>query len=177
MDTIPLIKYSAPKELSCRSSQPITSTTYELRPRLIEMVQSHTFSGKLDEDPILHLRTFDEICNCLRIEGMTDETIRWMLFPFSLKGRARQWYDQTKEEKKGDWGILSTDFWSAFYPVSKVVNHRTQILSFKQKDNESMSSAWDRFDLLYKSEPDLALQDQSYSNTFMWVLIKNVEKN
>ena len=132
MDNTPLNTYSAPKELSYRSSQPITSTAYELRPRLIEMVQSQTFSGMPDEDPILHLRTFDEICNCLRIEGMSDETIRWTLFPFSLKGRARQWYDLTKVEKKGDWGALKTDFWSAFYPISKVVKLRTQILSFKQ---------------------------------------------
>ena len=105
------------------------------------MVQSHTFLGKLDKDPTLHLQTFEETCNCLRIEGMSDETIRWKLLPFSLRGKAHQWYDRTKEEKKGDWGTLSTNFWSAFYPVSKVVDIRTQILSFKQKDNESLSSS------------------------------------
>jgi hypothetical protein len=90
---------------------------------------------------------------------MSDKTIRWKLFPFTLKGKARQWYDRAKEKMKGDWGILRADFSMDFYPFSKVVDLRIKIISFKQGDNESMSSSWEHFELLCKSGSDLSLQD------------------
>jgi hypothetical protein len=59
---------------------------------------------------------------------------------------------------KGDWGTLRADFCMDFYLISKVVDLRIKIMSFKQGDNESMSSSWDCFELLCKSGPDLSLQ-------------------
>jgi hypothetical protein len=141
------------------SSKLILSDAYELRPWLIEMVQTNTFLGIEDEDPYHHLQQFEQTCDCLHIEGMSDETIRWKFFPFTLKGKTRQWYDRTKEKMKGDWEILRAGFCMDFYPLSKVVDLRIKIISFKLGDNESMSSSWERFELLCNSEPDLSLQD------------------
>jgi hypothetical protein len=91
MDTTLIKDFSA--ELSLRpmpSSKPILSDAYELRPRLIEMVQTNTFFGIEDKDPYHHLQQFEQTCDCLHIEGMSDETIHWKHFPFTLKGKARQ---------------------------------------------------------------------------------------
>jgi hypothetical protein len=58
MDTTLMKEFSAPSELSLRpmqSSKPILSDAYELRPRLIEMIQTNTFLGIKDEDPYHHL--------------------------------------------------------------------------------------------------------------------------
>jgi hypothetical protein len=162
MDTTLIKDFSAPSELSLRpmaSSKPILADAYELRPRLIEMVQTNTFLGIEDEDPYHHLQQFEQTCDCLHIEGMSDETIRWKLFPFTLKGKACQWYDRTKEKMKGDWGILRAYFCIHFYTLSKVVDLGIKIISFKQGDIESMSSSWERFELLCKFGPDLSLQD------------------
>jgi hypothetical protein len=60
---------------------------------------------------------------------------------------------------KGDWGALHADFCMDFYPLSKVVDLRIKIISFKQGDNESMSSSWEHFEFLCKSGPHLSLQD------------------
>jgi hypothetical protein len=54
------------------------------------MVQSLSFLGEDDENPYLHVRDFEQTCDYLRIEGISDQTLRWKLFPFSLKGKARQ---------------------------------------------------------------------------------------
>jgi hypothetical protein len=105
MDTTLIKDFSAPTELSLRpmpSSKPILSDAYELRPLLIEMVQTNTFLVIEDEDPYHHLQQFEQTCDCLHIDGMSDETIRWKLFPFTLKGKAHQWYNRTKEKMKGD---------------------------------------------------------------------------
>jgi len=86
MDTTSIKNFSAPTELSLRpvpSSKPILSEAYELRPQLIEMVQTNIFLGIEDEDPYHHLQEFEQTCDCLHIEGMSDETIRWKLFPFT----------------------------------------------------------------------------------------------
>jgi hypothetical protein len=92
------------------SLKPILFNSYELRPRLIEMVQTNTFLGIEDEDPYHHLQQFEETCDCRHIEGMSDETIHWKLIQFTPKGKAHQWYDRTKEKMKGDWGTLRANF-------------------------------------------------------------------
>jgi hypothetical protein len=60
---------------------------------------------------------------------------------------------------KGGWGTLRADFCMDFCPLSKLVDLRINIISFRQGDNESMSTSWERFELLCKSRPDLSLQD------------------
>jgi hypothetical protein len=80
MDTTLIKDFSAPSELSLRpmpSSKPILADAHELRPWLIEMVQTNTFLGIEDEDPYHHLQQFEQTCDCLHIEGMLDETIHW----------------------------------------------------------------------------------------------------
>jgi hypothetical protein len=118
-----------PKE----SFKPILAPAYELRPRLIEMVQNHPFSGKEDENSYLHLRDFEQTCDCLHIAGMSDEILRWKLFPFSLRGRARIWYDRTVESKQGDWGSLRSSFCLDFFPIHKAVNLRAEVITFFKK--------------------------------------------
>jgi hypothetical protein len=105
------------------------------------MVYNQSFLEKEDKNSYLHLQEFEQTCDCLCIEGMFDETLRWKLFPFSLKGRAKQQYSQTIESKQGDWGTLRSSFCSDFFPISKVVSLRANVLSFKQKDNESLATS------------------------------------
>jgi hypothetical protein len=95
------------------------------------MVQNQSFSGMVDENPYLHIQEFEQTCGCLCIEGMSNETLRWKLFPFSLKGRAKKWYNRTVEKKQGDWGTLRSSFFLDFFPISKVVSLRIKVLSFK----------------------------------------------
>jgi hypothetical protein len=65
--------------------------------------------------------------------------------------------DQREDERQ--LGTLRADFCMDFYPLSKVVDLRIKIISFQQGDNESLSSCWERFELLCKLGPDLSLQD------------------
>ena len=70
------------------------------------MIQTLSFSGKEDENPYLHIRAFEQTCDCLHIGGISDKTLRWKLFPFSLRGEARQWYNQKVSQQRGEWGVL-----------------------------------------------------------------------
>jgi len=72
-----------------QSSKPITTFSFELYPGFIAMVREQTFSGHDNENPYHHLREFEQLCSCLSIAGMAQETLRWKLFPFSLNERVR----------------------------------------------------------------------------------------
>jgi hypothetical protein len=105
---------------------------------------------------------------------MSDETLRWKPFPFSLKGRAKKWYNRTVEKEEGDWVTLRSSFCLEFFPVSKVVSLRTKILSFKQEDNESLATSWDRFNYLIEYGPDFLIEfGPFFFNIFIWVLKHN----
>jgi hypothetical protein len=66
--------------------------SYELHPGFIAMVQEQSFLRMDYENPYDHLREFEQLCTCLTNEGMSHETLRWKLFPFSLDERAKHWY-------------------------------------------------------------------------------------
>jgi hypothetical protein len=90
---------------------------------------------------------------------MSDETLRWKLFPFSLEGKAKIWYSRTAPSKEGSWEALCSSFCLDFFPISKIICLCLEILSFTQKDNESLVAAWERFDHLVHSGPSLSIPD------------------
>jgi hypothetical protein len=71
--------------------------TFELKPALINMVQQSTFYGKASEDANAHLQHFLEIYNTLTIRRVTQDAVRLCLFPFSLLGKAKQWFYSNKD--------------------------------------------------------------------------------
>jgi hypothetical protein len=130
---IPIFQFSAPTETNLvpwESSQSIQTPRYRLNQWLIAMVQSLSFLGGVDKNSYLHIRDFEQTCDCLRIEGMSDQTLHWKLFPFSLKGKARQWYDKAVGKQQGDWGSLRSNFCLDFYPISQMVDLRVKVLTF-----------------------------------------------
>ena len=65
--------------------------------------QGNSFSGRDCENPYHHLRKFEQVCSCKKISGMTHETLKWKLFPFSLSGEAKQWYIRVVGGVNGSW--------------------------------------------------------------------------
>ena len=87
LQSTPIYQYGASTGTSLQSqesSKPILTPGYELRPWLINMVQDQPISGEDDENPYSHLNEFEQTYACLHIAGMSDETLWWKLFPFSM---------------------------------------------------------------------------------------------
>jgi hypothetical protein len=136
-----LYQYGAPTGMSlmpAESSKPILSFGYELSLELINMAQDQSFSGDVSENPYSHLCDFEQTCTCRHIEGMSDETLRWKLFPFSLTGEAKRWYKIHIGSSHGDWEALRSSFCLQFFPIYKVVKLYLEILSFKQQKKDSL---------------------------------------
>jgi hypothetical protein len=144
MDSTPIYKFSTPKSKFLEpplSSHPILTDGYELCPAFIAMVREQSFSRQEDENPYIHLQKFEQLCSCLIFSSMAQETIKWKLFPFSLLGRAKQWYAHAVGGVHGNWDELRDKFCLAFFPLSRIATLRIELLTFQQKEKETIGAA------------------------------------
>jgi hypothetical protein len=103
---------------------------------------------------------------------MLDETLRWKLFPFFLTGMAKHGYNQTVESLQGYWEVLCSRFCLYFFPISRVVSLRLEVLNFKQKQKESLGESWVRFNSLTTTGSNLAIQDPILLQHFYMGLVR-----
>ena len=121
--------------------QPINANNFELKSALINMVQQNQYEGLPHEDPHVHLATFLEITNTVKMNGVTKDVITMRLFPFSLRDKARGWLQSLQPSSINTWEEFSQRFLSKFFPPSKTSQLRGEIAHFRQMD----------FELLYKA--------------------------
>ncbi|KAL6559596.1 hypothetical protein OROGR_004713 [Orobanche gracilis] len=124
---------------------PINATNFELKPALISMVQQNQFGGFTTEDPHAHLHHFMQICDTVKMNGVSDDAIKLKLFPFSLREKARNWLGTFPRGSISSWEDLSEKFLFKFFPPNKTMKLKSEITQFRQMDGESLYEAWERF--------------------------------
>jgi hypothetical protein len=137
-------EFSAPSNTNVPTGPTTTvgDGNFELMPALINMVQANPFSGKPNEDGNAHLQHFLEVCRTFTIRGVTNDAIRLCLFPFSLLGKAKQWF-YVERDAIHTWDKCSKAFLTKFFPVGKTNVLRARISGFQQQNDESMSETWE----------------------------------
>ena len=60
------------------------------------MVQASPFCGKPNEDANIHLHNFLELYDIVVIRRVAADVVKLRLFPFSLLGKAKQWFYKGK---------------------------------------------------------------------------------
>jgi hypothetical protein len=123
------------------------------------MVRELNFSRGLDENSYTHLQEFEEICATFMVSGMNHETLKWKAFPFSLTGWAKQWYKFHVSRCHVSWVILKDQLCFAFFPLSKIIDLRNEVLNFSRKEGESLGAAWSRYNQLTLSGLELSIPD------------------
>ena len=104
--------------------------SFELKPRVIHMVQAIPFCRLASEDANNHLQQFLEICIMFTIKGATPDAIRLRLFLFSLVRKAKQWFYLNKAELT-TWNACSNAFLVKYFTLGKTSALRNQISSFQ----------------------------------------------
>ncbi|XP_073017834.1 uncharacterized protein [Primulina eburnea] len=132
----------------------IAANNFELKPVLINMVQQNQFGGAATADPHLHLRTFLEITDTVKINGVSDEIIRLRLFPFSLRDQARSWLQSLPLGSITTWADLVTKFLSKYFPPAKSAQLKIDITNFRQREFEVLYEAWERYKELLRKCPN-----------------------
>ena len=95
------------------------TTNLVMSPALIQLVQSNQFNGLSNENPYKHLTIFGEICNTVKMAGVSDERIRLSLFPFSLGGNAKDWLHSFAEGTFRNWDALAKQFVTRFFSTNQ----------------------------------------------------------
>ena len=91
---------------------------FELKSRLVNMVQASPFCGKASEDANAHLQNFLEVSNTFNPKGTTLDIECIRLFPFSLLGKAKTRFYSNKEAFT-TWEACSDAFLAKYFPVGK----------------------------------------------------------
>jgi len=65
----------------------------------IQLVQNTCqFGGEFDEDANEYIKSFLEICETQKHNGVSSDTIRLMFFPFSIKDKSKIWFYSLPKE-------------------------------------------------------------------------------
>ena len=130
---------------------------------VVNLIQQNCFHGLENENPHEHLNIFLQCCSAVKNVAAGLDYVRLSLFPFSLRDRARAWFFSLPQGSIRSWDELSAVFMEKYYPMRRTVRVRSDISSFKQGFDESLSEAWDRFNGLLRSCPHHNFSD--------WILV------
>jgi hypothetical protein len=116
---------------------------FEIKTSTICMVQHSPFIGK--EDLNLHLQAFVQLCQTFNMDGVTQDQMRERLFPFSLLGKALQWFYSQPVETVQDWNALIRACMKENYSLGKTQSLCNKIATFAQYPTETISELFKRF--------------------------------
>ena len=68
----------------------IKTDSYEVSPSLLNLITREQFGGSA-VDASMHLHDFVEICDMQKFENVESDVLKLKLFPFSLRGKAKEW--------------------------------------------------------------------------------------
>ena len=125
---------------SCIVLPPNNAHNFEIKPGTINMFPKFTSN----DHPYLFIREFEEVCATLRIQQLTDDSIRLRLITFALKDIAKKWLCNLPPNSITSWDQLTVSFLQKFFPNSKTTKIWMEIIQFKQDDNESLWSYMER---------------------------------
>nr|GEW76281.1 reverse transcriptase domain-containing protein [Tanacetum cinerariifolium] len=80
----------------------ILAENFEIRTGLLLLIQANKFHGFESNNPHDHIRSFNRITSTLKFRNVPNDAIKHMLFPYSLEGATKIWY-----EKEPPWSILT----------------------------------------------------------------------
>ena len=124
------------------------------------------FSGVSTDDAAVHLNNFVELCEMQKLKEVDGDIIKLKLFPFSLRGRAKEWLLSLPRNSIDSWTKCKDAFIGKYYPPAKIISLRSSIMNFKQFDNEHVAQAWERMKSLVKNCPTHGLTTWMIIQTF-----------
>ena len=134
LDNRTLMDYLAPANQTVRNAisiPTIEANNFEMRVPLIQMMQSIQFGGIPGEDPHMHIRKFLQLANTIKMNGVSTDTIRLMLFPFSVTDRVMNWFNNSLPEGSiTTWDQLQRQFLAHYFPPSLASKYLTEIACF-----------------------------------------------
>jgi hypothetical protein len=78
------------------------------------------FSGVSTDDAAAHLNNFVELCEMQKYKDVDGDIIKLKLFPFSLRGRAKEWLLSLPRNSIDSWIKCKDAFIGKYYPLLRL---------------------------------------------------------
>ncbi|GJT52953.1 reverse transcriptase domain-containing protein [Tanacetum coccineum] len=144
----------------------INADHFDIKTNLLQLVQANPFHGYERENPHAHINSFKRITSTLRFRDVPNDVIKLMMFPYSLEGNARLWYEKEPPNSILTWEDLVTKFVNQFFPPSKTTHLKNEISRFTQKFEETFSEAWEQFKEMLRACPHHGFTELTQVDTF-----------
>jgi hypothetical protein len=139
---------------------------YEIKPTLLNLVMKEQYSGVSTDDATAYLNNFVELCEMQKYKDVYGDIIKLKLFPFSLRVRAKDWLLSLPRNSIDSWVKCKDVFIGKYYPPAKIISLRSDIMRFKQFDNEHIAQSWERLKSLINNCPTHGLTTWMIIQTF-----------
>lgn len=94
----PPTTYNSP---SCIVLPNVAAAQYENKPSTLNLLSS--FPGFSNEDPFNHIDEFLTVCSKLKIQNFSNDALKLLQFPFSLKDKAKHWLSTLPAQSITSW--------------------------------------------------------------------------
>nr|GFA23472.1 reverse transcriptase domain-containing protein [Tanacetum cinerariifolium] len=105
----------------------INADHFEIKTNLLQLVQANPYHGFERENPHTHINNFKWIASTLKFRDVPNDVIKLMMFPYSLEGSARVWYDKEPPNSVLIWEDLVNKVVNQFFPPSKTTYLKNEI--------------------------------------------------
>nr|GEW16897.1 reverse transcriptase domain-containing protein [Tanacetum cinerariifolium] len=134
---------------------------------MIQQVQnSCQFHGIPGDDANKHLDKFLHVTRSIKVNRVTDDTIRLYLFPHSLTHHATVWFDRLPRNSITTFEQMAKMFLRKYFPPSMVTKLRNEITNFRQRPDESLFEAWECYKLSIDRCPNHNMLPVTQIDTF-----------
>nr|GEZ94777.1 reverse transcriptase domain-containing protein [Tanacetum cinerariifolium] len=146
--------------------QEINANHFEIKTNLLQLVQANPYHGFERENPHTHINNFKRYTLTLKFRDVPNDVIKLMMFPYSLEGNARVWYDKEPPNSILTWKDLVNKFVNQLFPPSKTTQLKNEISRFTQRFEETFREAWEQFKEMLRACPHHGFTKLAQIDTF-----------
>nr|GEX80468.1 DNA-directed DNA polymerase [Tanacetum cinerariifolium] len=144
----------------------ILAKIFKIKTNLLQLVQANKFHGFERDNPHTHISNLKRMTATRKYRDVSNDAIKLMLFPYSLEGAARIWYEKESPNSILTWDDLVKKFVNQFFPPSKTTHLKNEISRFTQRFEETFGEAWDSFKEMLKACPHHGFSELTQIDTF-----------
>ena len=99
-------------------------------------------------------------------KDVDNDVVKMKLFPFSLRDSAKVWFSSLPRNSIDSWNKCKEAFIIKYFPPTKIISLRTQIMNFNQLDHEHVAQSCKSMKLMISNFPTHGLS--------LWMIIKKL---
>jgi hypothetical protein len=126
---------------SCLRLPDVMATHYEIKPSTIQSLP--TFLRLNHENPYEFLSEFQTIYSTIQLTRFIEDALKMRLFIFTLKDRAKHWFQSLEPNSITTWDQLQQVFLKQYFPIGRTMTlGELSLVSPSMRVNHSMT--WER---------------------------------